>query len=163
MEIWTTIDEFPQYKVNDYGNIINVDTNKNIRQSLTKTGLVKVGLVRSGVQYTRSVANIVAEAFVEGKNDIFDTPIHLDGDKTNNAAYNLMWRPRWFAWKYTRQLSVESVHHERGPIIDVDTGKVYQTFLEAAMTHGLLIEDIWKCLIHKKRVFPTDQMFKIVN
>lgn len=163
MEIWERLIEFPTYKVSTYGNVLNDESGRFLKQSLTRTGLVKVGLVKAGVQHTRSVALLVAETFVEGRDDIFDTPVHLDGDKTNNSVTNIVWRPRWFAWRYSRQFVLDTVHHNRGPIIDVDSGHIYKTFLEAATIHGLLVDDIWKCLIYKKPVFPTNQIFKLVN
>lgn len=161
MERWEIIDEFPYYKVSDYGRVANIETGRIIKQSRTAGGIVKVGLVNSGRQYTRSVCNLVAEKFVDGSTEMFDTPIHLDFDKTNNYYKNLLWRPRWFAWKYTRQANEGSEHFERGPLIDVDTNIVYNNFYHAATTFGILAEDIWRCVIFKKRIFPTNQLFRL--
>lgn len=162
MEIWERLAEFPTYKVSTYGNVLNDETGRYLKQSLTRTGLVKVGLVRGGVQHTRSVGLLVAETFVNGRDAIFDTPVHLDGDKTNNYVENIVWRPRWFAWRYSRQFVLSTIHHDRGPIID-DNGDIYKTFLDAAVKNGILVDDIWKCIIYKKPVFPTSQTFKLVK
>lgn len=163
MEVWVRIDEFPNYRISNEGRVLNDDTGRILKESLTRTGLVKVGLVLGGVQHTRSVALLVAEQFVDGRSEMFDTPIHLDGDRRNNAHTNLAWRPRWFAWKYARQYVTDTLHSERGPIMDLTTGVEYATFADAAMTHGLLMDDIWKCLVYKKLVFPTNQMFKLLK
>ncbi len=157
-ERWSTIEEYPTYKVSNYGDVFNQTTGKRMKESVTRTGLVKVGLVSSGVQYTRGVAVLVAEAFVFGRSDIFDTPIHLDGDQSNNREDNLEWRPRWFAWKYARQFS-ETSNHNRGPVLDLSSGFWYTTLLEAAMTNGLLIKDILRSITFQQEVFPTKQIF----
>jgi hypothetical protein len=143
-------------------SLIVKNSDRVLKESLTRSGLVKIGMVSGGVQHTRSVALLVATSFVIGRDEIFDTPIHLDGDPQNNHADNLVWRPRWFAWKYTRQFS-DDKHQHRGPLLDITTGVWYLTMLEAATTHGLLMDDIWKSVIHKQKVFPTWQIFSFKN
>lgn len=162
-EIWITMEEFPMYKLNNFGTIINRNTGRILRESLTRAGDVKIGLVMDGIQYSRSVKRLVAESFVEGRDDIFDTPIHLDGDQRNNRSDNLMWRPRWFAWKYTRQFVEITIHHTRGPVVDVRTRDRYRDFFEAAIINGILVRDIWSSILVGKPTFPTNQLFEIVK
>lgn len=157
-ERWSTIEEFPTYKVSNFGDVLNQSSGKLMKQSQTRTGLSKVGMVSGGVQYTRGVAVLVAEAFVFGRSDIFDTPIHLDGNQQNNRCDNLLWRPRWFAWKYARQFE-DSPHNERGPILDLATDLWYDTVLDAAMANGILVRDILKSVPTKIGTFPTFQIF----
>lgn len=156
-EKWRIVEEFPTYKVSNYGDVLNHASGRVLKQSQTKAGLVKVGLVSGGVQYTRSVAVLVAEAFVLGRSDIFNTPIHMDGDQTNNRADNLMWRPRWFAWKYFRQF--DEPRRGNRAIVDIHSGREYKNLFEAATTHGLLTQDIAKAISLKAPVFPTKQYF----
>lgn len=166
-ERWVTIEEFPTYKINAIGQVVNYNSGKILRESVTSRGIVKIGLVGSdGQQFQRGVALLVAATFVEGRSDAFDTPIHLDGDSRNNRADNLAWRPRWFAWKYARQFEVITVHHSRGPIYDVVSGEVYETFFDAAVIHGILVRDIWSSIIAfnpTKPTFPTQQLFAFLK
>lgn len=162
-EEWRVIKEFPTYQINDQGDVVNRDTGRHIRPSLTRAGIVKVGLVSGGVQYTRSVKVLVGEAFVGGRSELFDTPLQLDGDHGNVSAENLTWRPRWFAWKYVRQFSEITPHHSRGPIVDEETGLTYEDIFTAARVHGLLVTDVWRSIIHRKPVFPTQQMFSFLK
>lgn len=157
-EKWSTVEEFTMYKVSNFGDVVNQTTGKVLNLSQTRTGLVKVGMVRGGVQYTRGLSILVADAFVFGRTEVFDTPIHLDGDQTNNRADNLMWRPRWFAWKYFRQFT-DSQYHDRGPLVDLETGIWYNTILEASIEHGLLFRDVMRSIGIKEATFPTWQMF----
>jgi len=162
-EEWRLIQDFPTYIVSSLGRVVNDSTHREIKQSTTMHGAPKVGLVLGGKQFTRVVSVLVCEAFVEGRTNIFDTPIHLDGDQTNNCAYNLRWRPRWFAWKYSRQFSSMEDIHTVGPVIEVESEKVYDTVLHAAMYNGLLLDDVWRSIRFKKYIFPTDQKFDIIR
>lgn len=162
-EIWVRIEEFPLYNVSDLGRIMKWTTGRIMKESLMVRNGVKISLVVDGNRYTRSVALLVAEAFVEGRTDIFNTPIHLDGNITNNRADNLMWRPRWFAWRYVRQFQISDVNYVRKPIFDVDTKLVYMDMLAAAMANGLLVIDIWRSIHSEDRTFPTGQMFDFVE
>lgn len=159
---WVIIPDFPDYLISNQGDILNKHTYKPIRQSHTTDGSLKVGLVRSGKQYTRSVKVLVAENFVPGKDEIFDTPIHLDGEDNHNAVDNIVWRPRWFAHAYTTQLKRVTDNDRIGPLRDVDTDMRYYDIYQAATINGLLFRDIRRSLATGDSVFPTFQVFQMV-
>lgn len=174
-ETWVLIEDFPEYHVSDYGNIRNHHTGRILRPSLNTTGVVKVGLSHKGKQYSRCLALLVAEAFVEipppiGRLCIFDTPIHRDGDQRNCYADNLLWRPRWFAWKYTNQFRERTLTHDYGPIVDLDTNEVYETIFDAAVHNGLLVTSdmnrgVFQSVFSKGVLptFPTNQRFAFLK
>lgn len=162
-EHWKVIPDFPDYSVSDLGNIMNNRTGRDMRLSLTPVGIVKVGLVKAGKQHTRSVKVLVAEAFVPGRSEIFDTPVQLDGYPENNMITNLVWRPRWFAWKYTRQFTDGSEYASRGPIYDIESRRKYVDVYEAAILNGLLFVDIWRSINLQHPCFPTEQVFAFVR
>jgi len=162
-EHWEVIHDFPTYSVSDLGNVMNNKTVRDMHLTLTRQGDVKVGLVKAGKQYTRSVKVLVAEAFVPGEDDLFDTPTQLDGHQHNNRADNLVWRPRWFAWKYTRQFSESSSNNNAGPIFDMDTRERYADVYEAATVNGLLFKDVWRSINLGLPCFPTHQVFAFVR
>lgn len=172
MEEWVRLEEFPMYKISNFGNVMNDNSKKLVAKSLTKQGGVKVGLVSGGRQHTRSVAVLVAKIFVPGNDELFNTPIHLDADQRNCEANNLMWRPRWFAYKYHQQFT--EMHQDRletyasmGPVIDLDNRTLYATVLETAQTNGLLMYDIhmnahkWSLGDKTHFNWPTHQRFGI--
>lgn len=162
-EQWLPIEGFPMYQVSDSGRVINKETGRYIRPSITRSKVVKIGLTGGDRQYTRSVKLLVANAFVPGYTDIFDTPIHLDGDPLNNFASNLIWRPRWFAWKYTHQFAEPQPGAHRGPVKDVDTGLLYRDIQEAAIRNGLLIQEVARSINVHVATFPTWQTFAFVD
>jgi hypothetical protein len=158
--IWVEIPDFPRYSISSNGEVVNNVTHRVLQQSTTPRGEPKVGLVDGGKQYTRSVKLLVAEAFVEGRNEIFDTPIHLDGNRLNNRADNLAWRPRWFAVKYSMQFTRDYHNSERGPIRDVETGEVYPSVYEVGVMNGLLFKDVFVNCLSEEPCFPTGQRFE---
>lgn len=158
-EHWEVIEDFPLYLVSSYGQVLNRETGRLLKQSANNRGILKVGMYKNGEQYTRSVKVLVADTYLEGKNELFDTPINLDGNQANNRLDNLMWRPRHFAWRYGHQFVEQSSNDLRGPIVDLKTGVWYHNMLEAAIMNGLLVYDIWKSIQVKRPTFPTNQMF----
>jgi len=158
-EEWDQIDEFPDYSVSSFGRIRNDIRDAPVCTSLTLQGAVKVGLMKGGVQYTRSVKVIVAERFVPQTNPMFNTPIHLDCDQQNNRASNLVWRPRWFAWKYAQQLVDIEHYYGSKPIMNLKTGVVYANVVEAAMANGLLFWELQMSAFNQIPVFPSWQLY----
>lgn len=163
LENWEIIQDFPLYLVSDFGRIANEKTGRVLRESLTRSGIVKVGLIFDGIQYTRAVCVLVAEAFVEGQDEICDTVIHLNRDSTNNHAYNLVWRPRGFAHMFKRQFEKTLIGNSKLSIYDKETNQIYPTVVEAAMMNGLLIEDIWRSVVRGGSTFPTGQRWGLTT
>jgi hypothetical protein len=162
-ETWAKIYDFTDYSVSTLGRIRNDRRDRLIRQSMSTRGVAKVGLYRDGIQYTRSVKVIVAETFVGGRTEKFDTAMLLDGDPFNNRVDNLVWRPRWFCWKYASQFLLFDKYVDKGPISDRKTEEVYDNVVQAAMINGLLVREIMISLVNKTPVFPTWQVFDWVR
>lgn len=165
-EEWRTIPEFPTYSVSNLGNIFNTRDGHPMRNSRTQHGHVKITLVSEwdGARHTRSVAQLVAEAFVERPNVLCDQVVEMDGDLANVAASNLAWRPRWFAWKYARQVRTDQpMHYKNLPVVDLTTGVVYGSIVEAGIANGLLFKDIWESTYSRKPVFPYGSVFEVVE
>lgn len=159
VEDWEYIEGFPMYMISNLGEVRNIKTGRLLHITKSSRGGSKVGLVFDGVQYSRSVRTLVADAFLPDKTDIFNTAINRDGDKTNNHISNLVWRPRWFAVKYARQFVVDYANADRGPIQDVESGLVYFTVREAAIENGLLFKEVFGSCLSGESVFPTWQTF----
>jgi hypothetical protein len=164
-EVWRQIKDFSDYDVSNLGNIANNKTDVILEKSLTKQGGVKVGLVKNGKQYTRSVKVLVANTFVEGKTNIFNTPILLNGDQLDCSADNIMWRPRWHAWHYSYQFNNVKDFYRIGPVLELDDNGIifcaYKDVVEAGIVNGVLFSDIWKSIHMKRKVFPTGQNFTL--
>lgn len=100
-EEWSDIEEFPEYGVSSQGRVVNDATSRTMAINYNRQGIAMVKIQKNGLQYTRSVALLVARAFLdEPKNSSYNSIIYLNGDHTDCRAMNLMWRPRWYALKY---------------------------------------------------------------
>lgn len=164
-EMWATIPDFPTYQVSSLGDIYNTRTKSLMRVSHTTHGHVKIALVdENGDRHTRSVTQLVAQAFCEAPNSRCNQVIVLDGDLTNLRADNLVWRPTWFAWRYTRQLKEPQPDHLHNlEVRNVETGVVYPNIIDAGVTEGLLFQHIWESTYRGKPCFPTGAVFEITE
>ena len=159
-EIWATIPEFPAYEISTFGRIMNLKRDTQMRTSTTREGDVKISLGNEHSRRTMSVKYLVAEAFVYQPAPLFDAVINLDGNSRNVAAYNLAWRPKWFAWKYVRQFKfIEPEYLAPQKIVNMKTGVIYDSIIDAATSTGTLMVDVWRSLDQQIEIMPTQGPF----
>ena len=158
---WHELEEFPDYAVSDQGEVANIKTGMPRKTSMNQQGIVKISLYKGRELITRSVAVMVAEAFVEGQTDFFNTPIHLDGDRENCRADNLVWRPRWFAVQYHRQFHSEEFYQMNVRIQHIQTGKEYESVKDACIDLGLYYNDVYRSYVHNQPVPLTRDEFQL--
>jgi NUMOD4 motif len=160
-EHWKEIWDFPDYSVSDYGRIRADKSERILSLNPNQFGVLQVGLMRDGEQRHRSVPLLVAKAFIPQPFGAFDTPINMDGDRTNNHVTNLTWRPRWFAIKYNQQFRYLEEPRIEQPIIDLNTGKISENSIECVKQYGVLEEDLVLSILNRTYVWPTYQEFGV--
>lgn len=99
IEEWMPIPEFPNYSVSYAGRVRNDDYDRPITPARTSNGGLYVGMSKGGRQYKRYLPLLVADAFVDAQTGYepdleYNTPLHIDGDKMNCRASNLIWATR---------------------------------------------------------------------
>ena len=163
-ELWAHIPGNPKYLISSYGNVKSEKTGLYIQPSINQQGHLKVNLMRHGALVTRSVSQLTARAFLEAPTRReFNSVIHLDGDKQNCMATNLAWRSRYFAIRYHQQFHTKLYARANQRVVDVDSGEEFPSPREAAMTYGLLVSDIIVSSYARTFVWPTFQMFRLVE
>lgn len=161
-EEWAEIEGFPRYMISTEGRIFNKATNRYLRSSANNYGHPKISLLTDTGRHTRSVAFIVAKAFLRQPNIMCDRIIYLNGDLTDFRAENLAWRPRWFGWKYSRQLKLEQPAYYRNlSVVNMSTNIRYENIIEAGMSEGLLYEQIWHSTYTQMPVFPNGTVWVV--
>jgi hypothetical protein len=94
---------------------------------------------------------------------IFDTPIQLDGDRSNCRADNLMWRPRWYAVQYNRQFDDRYDHPINSPVRERHDRERFPNSLAAACRYGLLEREVVLSILNRTPTWPTYQYFELVT
>ena len=90
MELWITIDEFPNYEVSSEGRVRNKNTRLLLKPSLNSNGYPIVVLSDGhNNRKTRTVHRLVATAFYDCPNKNILVVDHIDGNKSNNHVSNL--------------------------------------------------------------------------
>lgn len=161
-ERFVRIPGFPNYQVSNYGDVINIAKGKKMTMSPNQNGDLTVGISRDNHQSRKSVKVLVARAFCQGETDIMNTVVQLDGDQNNVVAWNLVWRPRWFAWRFNKQYEDIPDWAWVGPIKDEVHGGEYEHMVDAAMVLGVLIDDIRRSMRMGVPVFPFGMTFAFV-
>lgn len=163
MEDWKQVEGFHRYSVSRLGDVRNDLTGRIMHLSVNQYGVVFVGLMKREKQHKRSVALLVAQAFLdEPPTDFYDTPINLDGDRHNNRVDNLAWRPRWFAVKYNQQFKTPYHNRIETLLCDKDSGQEYIDSFQAAIKNGLLEKDVVLGILNRTPIWPTYQVFEVV-
>ena len=160
---WVAVDGFPNYSINAYGDVINESTKRLVQPNRTTRGALKVGLFHGGRQHTRSVKVLVATAFVDGMSEEFNTPIQLDNNQDNVQADNLAWRPRWFAWKYTRQFLDCEYWRQEALYLHLRSGVFYRSIYEVGVTYGVLFRDVRNHIWDGTPLFPDWEEFVLAK
>lgn len=160
---WVPVQGFPGYSVNPLGQVRKDSTGRVLHIRLNQYGVPYVGLMREWQQCIRSLPRLVASTFLARPNEIFDTPINLDGDRTNCSVSNLAWRPRWYAVRYVNQFEDRYDHPIDSPVRAVDTGDIFPNSLAAACHYGLLEREVVVSVLNKTPTWPTYQMFELAD
>jgi len=163
MDDWAPIEEFPGYAVSPDGRVRNLDSGRLLVLTRNQQGVIQVGLMKDREQYKRGVALLVAKAFLDPPpSPAFNTPINLDGDRSNCEVENLAWRPRWFAIKYHQQFH-NDLRGFQEPIIEINTKETFNNSWEAAIKYGLLDREILIATLNRTYVWPTYQEFRVIR
>lgn len=163
MQEWREIVGFSGYSVSDAGVVRNDKTGRDMRLYLNTHGIQTVGLMQRGIQRKKSVSVLVADAFIRTARSLqFNTPINLDGDRSNNRVNNLAWRPLWFAQQYHRQFKLGPQGFAR-PVQNLNTEEIYATSWDASVLLGLLERELVMSILNRTYVFPLYHTFRVLE
>jgi len=161
---WVPVEGFPGYSVNPLGQVSRDSTGRLLIPRYNQYGVPYVGLMREWQQCSRSLPRLVARAFLQPPSDIFDTPIQIDGDRSNCRVDNLMWRPRWYAVLYNRQFEGHRYDHPINvPVHAIHEQEKFPNSLVAACRYGLLEREVVLSVHNRTPAWPTYQYFELVT
>lgn len=146
---WEVCEEFPRYLISPYGEIRHRKNNSVKHPQRNQNGVTYVSIYDSENKRprTRSVASLVAKAYVPKEDPSFDTVVHLDGDRANVNAENLIWRPRPFAISYHKEINRLVPVRDYRRFYCLDTGEQHDNVFDLAMQTGSLPSRISRSII----------------
>jgi NUMOD4 motif-containing protein len=160
-EEWAPIAGFPRYAVSNWGSVMNTETETILAPTRNREGIAKIGMFDGRHYTTRSIAVLVAKAFVPPDEEWFNAPIHRNGDKMDCHADNLLWRPRWHAVHFHQQFHHPSFHrHVR--LENLKTGERYRLLADPCMQYGLRYVDVIMSYTNHEPAFPTGHEYQLL-
>ena len=154
-EIWKKIDGYTIYEVSNTGKVRNVITGKLKAIRITKNGYCITDLKENGIQRTKYVHRLVAEAFIKN-DDMLPQVNHKDEDKTNNNADNLEWCTCSYNLQYNGRAKKVGEHHKTHhklckKVMCVETNEIFPSVSSAGRAKGILPISISYCLNGKQK------------
>lgn len=135
MEEWRPVPGFPKYEVSNNGEVRNSKTGRIMKTSIDYRGYETICLRESGLQRTKLIHRLVANAFLDNYDDRLDV-IHRDNDLSNNCVYNLEMKTR--------------LEHKRDTcakqIICIETGVIFNSISECAEKMGTTRQAVSRCV-----------------
>lgn len=84
------IKDYPNYRITENGIVINIKTNKNVKQQIDKDGYLRVCLYNKNLRTKQFVHRLVANAFIPNLSNLPQVN-HINGNKQDNRVENLEW------------------------------------------------------------------------
>jgi hypothetical protein len=164
-ELWRVIPDFPDYMISSYGNVFNRKLNTIVVPSLNQYNDVKITLRRDRESKTVLVRNLVAREFIPNDREFFQTVVHIDGNHKNVSVNNLVWRPRWFAWKYSHQFTEIDMfpQYHTIPVHNLANGMNYDSIVDAGMADVVLFKDVLMSAYNGNKVFPDQGPYVFIE
>ena len=112
------------YQVTSDGQIRGIKQGKYLKPQDNGAGYKFVFLCKDGEKHRMYIHRIVAEVFCPRTDDTYTEIHHIDGNRNNNAAYNLEWTDKAEHRRLHKQKAVEQ--------LDPITNEVVNTYCSQA-------------------------------
>ena len=147
------IENYPNYTISDKGEIVNTNTNKELKGYIRKDGYVIISLSKGGKKYKCYLHRLVAETFIPNPDNLPQVN-HKDEDKTNNCVSNLEWITPKDNCNYGTTNERQGLGHSK-PIEQYDLeGKFIKEWDSAAQVErdlGFNHQNISKCCLGQQK------------
>lgn len=132
MKEWKEIKGFENYKISNYGEVMNGE-GKILKHFKTNSGYLQIHLFKDGKRHKKYIHRLVAEYFViRPRSILYNEVNHIDGNKKNNSANNLEWVTRSENLNHSYYVLENRVK----PVRCIETGVVYPSIKDAARKTG---------------------------
>lgn len=139
-ERWEQLFDFPLYEVSSFGKVRNIASGTELKPQSNQSGILMVALRHHGRTHMKSVSLLVCNEFngepPNSELGMSYSPMHIDHDRSNCSASNLVWRPRWYAIKYMQEWRDGPKSYQK--VIHIPTVTKYDSAWAAAHSVGML-------------------------
>ncbi len=90
MEIYTKINGYDNYAISNFGNVLNITTQKFLKPLIHNKGYYYVCLWKNSVRKNYTIHRLLGIYFIDNPNNL-PCIDHIDGNRTNNSISNLRW------------------------------------------------------------------------
>ena len=98
-ELWVPVEGFPNYEVSNYGRVVNVNTGRDLKPQVKKSGNLQVKLFVNNVAHFWYLHRLVARAFFLNYSEDHDVLL-INGIKSDCTVTNIQ---------------IDMAHEKRGP------------------------------------------------
>ena len=147
------IENYPNYTISDKGEIVNTNTNKELKGYIRKDGYVIISLSKGGKKYKCYLHRLGAETFIPNPDNLPQVN-HKDENKTNNCVSNLEWITPKDNCNYGTRNERQGLGHSK-PIEQYDLdGNLIKEWDSAAQVErdlGFNHQNISKCCLGQQK------------
>lgn len=147
------IPDYPNYYIDENGNILNIKRNRYIKLQTQKDGYVCASLCKNGVIKRCRVHRLVAQAYIPNPNN-YPCINHKDENKSNNNVNNLEWCTYAYNNSYgNSQPTIKAIEARKIPVIQMGlNGEIiaeYESSCDAMRKTGFNQTNISSCCVGK--------------
>jgi len=167
-EIWKDIIGFEGiYKISSFGRVLRVDSGRILSTSKCGgcRGYVGVNLSKDGKRYGRLVHRLVAEAFIERPDGLYEVN-HKDEDKTNNSVENLEWCDHRYNMNYgTRMNKTRETRLKNGTYSGLDKKEYKRKYIQEHKEYRDKVREVTKKYYqdHKEEIKEYNRKYRENN
>ena len=89
-EIYVEIDGFPDYAINESGDVYSIRYNRILTHGVSADGYLRIRLYNDGKGCTKTIHRLLAKTFIHNPTHL-PCIDHIDHDRQNNSLDNLRW------------------------------------------------------------------------
>lgn len=130
------------YSIDIFGNVINLKSNREVKQQKNKFGYMNVSLYKDKEQKQYKVHRLIAETFIPNPQNK-EQVNHIDGIKTHNVVWNLEWVTSKENNVHASNIGLIRIAQK---VMIVETGEVFNSLGSCARKIGGNVGDISRCL-----------------
>lgn len=150
MEEWKIINDFSNYSISNFGNVMNTKSNKKMKLC-NKSGYYHISLTNGTIRKSLKVHRLVAIAFIENLENKPEVN-HKDKNKLNNNISNLEWVTRTENNKHRcKGVKITSNKNKHVLRVNINTNEIIEKYISIELAGTWAFNNGYTKNIHNGR------------